>query len=261
MDYPEKYPLQGLVLSSILRDSSIVGTRQMHNRRTHAFFLKLQGTTEYHIDGRTLLLNEGEVLLVEKGSSYSIRGLNPGYSYIINFESNARFPQPLCKLPLPQGFDIRPLAEKLYRSWQKENTYAALAAVYQLLDKSASATQPESYISPQEKLRLEPVMTYLEQQLTSPELKLETLSRLAGVSDTYLRRIFKKQHGISPAGFVLRERIRLAKQLLSSGEALQITQVAARVGYSDPLYFSRIFKKQTGLTPSEYRDIHLGDLF
>ena len=261
MDHPEKFPLLGLVLSSVLRDSSIMGTRQMHSRRTHALFLKLQGTTEYHIDGQTLLLNEGEVLLVEKGSSYSIRGLNPGYSYIINFECDCPFPQSLRKLPLPQGFDIRPLAEKLYRSWQKEHMYAALAAVYQLLDATAAAEAQKSYISPREKERLEPVMDYLKQHLTDPELKLETLPPLAGVSDAYLRRIFKKQYGTAPAGFVLQERMRLAKQLLSSGETLQIAQVAAKIGYNDPLYFSRIFKKQTGMTPSEYRDIHLEDLF
>ena len=258
MDRFEKQPFQGIVPGSILPDRSIMGRRQMHTRRSHGFIIKLRGATEYRRGEDRWLLQAGEILFVEKGSSYFIREVEPGYSYVVNFESDARFPDSICKLPFPQGFDISPLAEKMYRCWQKEDTYGALAALYGLLAKTAA---PSSYASAREKQLLEPVVAYLTANLTDPELSLESLPGLAGVSDAYLRRIFKKQYGTGPAGFVIRRRISLARQLLVGGENYTVTQVAAMSGFKDPLYFSRCFKKQLGLSPTQYCKAYAEDLF
>ena len=117
-------------------------------------------------------------------------------------------------------------------------------------------TLPEEALPEPEELPelalLEPVLAYLQANLTDPELDISALPGLAQVSPAYLRRIFRKRHGVSPTGYVVRERMRLAQQLLRE-EPLTVAQVAAAVGYRDALYFSRLFKKQLGLSPSEYR--------
>lgn len=249
----EQYPFQGLKISSILQDMSIVGTRQMQCRRSHGFIIKLQGTTEYCAGEKTWLLEAGQILFVPKGSSYFIREVEPGYSYVVNFDCDHT--PAMFRLPVSAGMDITQPAEKLYNNWRKGNPYTAAAELYRLLDK----TSAKPYVSPTEKQLLEPVLTYLQQHLTDPELDISTLAPLAGVSEVYLRRIFKKQHGVSPAGFVIRQRLQLAKQLLKENRT--VAQVAAGVGYRDPLYFSRLFKKQLGVSPTEYRSKHQDDLF
>lgn len=249
----EQYPFQGLRISSILRDMSIVGTRHMQCRRSHGFILKLQGSTEYCAGEQVWLLEAGQILFVPKGSSYFIREVEPGYSCVVNFDCSCT--PSIFRLPVPSGMDITQPAEKLYNSWRKGNPYTAAAELYRLLDKTAAP----QYVSPTEKQLLVPVLDYLQQHLTDPELDISTLAPLAGVSEVYLRRIFKKQHGVSPAGFVIRQRLQLAKQLLKENRT--VAQVAAAVGYRDPLYFSRLFKKQLGLSPTEYRHKHRDDLF
>lgn len=260
MDNLDKYPFEGIIPLSILRSTSIEGQRQVRNHHSHAIIIKLQGTTEYRTLENTWLLSAGQILFVAKESTYFVREVTSGYSYVVNFESPAPYAQSVAKLPLPPDFDVLPLADKLYRAWQKENTYGTMAALYSLLDKAATALR-KTYASPRERRLLEPVMAYLNAHLTDPDLTLDHLSQLAGVSDAYLRRVFKKQYGTAPAGFVIRERIRLAKQLLLSTEASRISQVASQVGYSDPLYFSRLFKKYTGLSPTEYSRAHIEILF
>ena len=258
MDRLEKQPFAGLVPGSVLLDRSVVGSRQMRCRRSHGFIIKLQGVTEYRCGQQRWPLRAGEILFVEKGSSYSIREVEPGYSYVVNFECAGDMPHPIFRLPFPQGYDISPLAQKLYLCWQKADLYGALATLYGLLAKTVDVIP---YASDREAQLLEPVTAYLSDHLTDPELSSEHLHELVGVSPAYLRRIFKKQYGTGPAGFVIRKRITLARQLLVSGEDYPIATVAAMVGCRDPLYFSRLFKKHLGLSPSEYRSRYRQDPF
>lgn len=65
-------------------------------------------------------------------------------------------------------------------------------------------------------------------------------------------RCFKDFTGSSPQAYLTDMRIDQAKELLSN-KSFQIAEVAELVGYSDPLYFSRIFKKKTGCSPNEYK--------
>lgn len=254
----EQFVFQGLTICSILQDKSIVGNRQMHNRRFNGFILKLRGSTEYRDGSSSYLLEAGQILVVPKGSSYFIREVEPGYSYVVNFACSEDISFSTARLPLPTGMDITQAAEKMYYNYQKGNLYGALSDLYRILEKSAAADQ---YVSPREKQLLEPVLSYLQEHLTDPELDLSGLCDLSGVSNVYLRRIFKKQQGVSPAGFVIRQRLQMAQQLLLSEEKLSVAEVSAQVGYRDPLYFSRLFKKQLGMSPTEYCDFHRHDLF
>ncbi len=254
----DKFPFRGIVPDSILRDSSIGGRRQMHGRRAHCFIIKLQGTTEYRIGKQTATLDAGQILFVKKGSSYSIREVSPGYSYVVNFDSPHDLPEDFKKLSAPHGLDLAPLAEKMYHRWQKEDLYGALSSLYSLLEKTSA---PKDYTPPREKQLLGTVMEYINEHLTDPELDLSQLPGLTGVSAAYLRRIFKKSFGTAPAGFVTQQRIRLAKQLLANSHTEKISEIALKVGYKDSLYFSRLFKKQTGLSPTEYAQMYQQELF
>ena len=249
---------QGIMPHSILKDLSKVGRRQMDCRRSHGFILKLQGSTEYCCGKDTWLLSAGQVLYVSQGASYFIREVEPGYSIVINFSCVEHPEEALQKLRFPQGFDMKPLAEKIYNSWQKEGSYSALANLYTLLSKIVS--HQEEYISTREKQLLEPVLAYLQENLQDPEFPVGKLQALAGVSEVYLRRMFKKQFGVAPAAYLIRERMKLAKSLLEN-EEMSVSQVALESGYRDALYFSRLFKKQTGLSPTEYRKQHMDALF
>ncbi|MNI95720.1 HTH-type transcriptional regulator YesS [compost metagenome] len=72
------------------------------------------------------------------------------------------------------------------------------------------------------------------------------------VSTTYLSTIFKKITGVNFSDFLTETRMQAAMEWLGK-EDLKTYEVAERVGYSNPQYFSVSFKKHTGKTPSEFR--------
>ena len=72
----------------------------------------------------------------------------------------------------------------------------------------------------------------------------------------YLGKIFKKETGENFTQYVMRNRIETARQLLKDRPDYRTFEIAERSGFGDnPQYFSQVFKKYTGLTPSEYRQI------
>lgn len=83
------------------------------------------------------------------------------------------------------------------------------------------------------------------------DINVSYVSEKLNVSDSYLMHMFKDQLGITFNKILIDTRIREAKMLLKTGE-YRVKEVAYKVGFNDEKYFTMIFKKQTGLTPSEF---------
>lgn len=94
--------------------------------------------------------------------------------------------------------------------------------------------------------------TYIDQNFLR-ELTLDEVSRSVNISPYYFSKLFKEESGENFIEYLTRVRITRAKELLKNPE-LSIKEICVMSGYSDPNYFSRIFKKQEDLTPSEYRE-------
>lgn len=85
------------------------------------------------------------------------------------------------------------------------------------------------------------------------DISLEKLAFFLGLSPNYFSSIFSKETGESYIQYLINQRIELAKILLEEN-SYKIYDIAKRVGYPNAHYFSRIFKKITGVTPQEYKE-------
>ena len=99
------------------------------------------------------------------------------------------------------------------------------------------------------------VLHHIAQNLGA-NIKVEELCRVACMSKSSLYRMFSEEYGISPAQLIIEERLRHAKQLLQDPQ-VSIKEAAYASGFNDPNYFSRIFKRQEGISPTEFRIIAL----
>lgn len=83
----------------------------------------------------------------------------------------------------------------------------------------------------------------------SQEIDFQAMAVKLGVGYRNFRRMFQQATGLAPHQYLLNLRLNQAKRLLAT---LPVSEVAARVGFPDPLYFSRIFKKKVGIAPSRW---------
>jgi two-component system response regulator YesN len=96
------------------------------------------------------------------------------------------------------------------------------------------------------------ILTRIDSDLTA-DLSLKTQAELLNVNPSYLSNLFKKETGSTLTDYVNRKRIEYSIFLLNS-TSMQIQAVAQYCGISDVNYFTKIFKKQIGKTPTKYRD-------
>ena len=88
-------------------------------------------------------------------------------------------------------------------------------------------------------------------------ISLETLSTKVGLSPIYISKMFKEKLGINYIDFLTECRIEKAKKMLADPEK-SIKEITLEVGYHEPNYFSKVFKKMCNVTPREYRKTLLG---
>lgn len=100
--------------------------------------------------------------------------------------------------------------------------------------------------------RFAAVIDYIHAHL-SEKIGVEELCQKACMSKSGFFRAFRDSFGLSPVEFIIRERISLARRLLTN-PALTVLEVSERVGFANPHYFSRLFKTLEGITPKSYRE-------
>jgi two-component system response regulator YesN len=94
----------------------------------------------------------------------------------------------------------------------------------------------------------------VESNLDNSDISLEYVANKVYLNPIYFSRFFKQHTGENFVEYLISTRIQKAKELLVC-DNFRIYEISAMVGYQDAKYFTRLFKKETGLTPTEYRQI------
>lgn len=111
------------------------------------------------------------------------------------------------------------------------------------------AAQADGATLPAYKLRL--VIESMTENLAEP-FSLPALAGMAGMSEFHFNRLFKRATGVPPLRYQIRLRMETARRLLRETSA-SIVAIANDVGYTNPSHFAQQFRKETGVTPSDYR--------
>lgn len=218
------------------------------------FIYVTSGEVLVDLDGTPYLCQPGHLLLIPRQSPFAIRYYRDAVGYTGGFApSIVADPKPLRFLasPLHQGFwfdegaFIGMLFNMLTTSFEKGDRIFVEKGLDLLLSR----------IKPDHSAAILPAVNRFLESVFDPDRlpgSIASYAGEAGISENYLSRLVKQSTGRSVGAWIDIVRIQRAKRLLSS-TSLSIIDVAASVGVEDQSYFSRLFKKETGLTPSAFR--------
>lgn len=137
----------------------------------------------------------------------------------------------------------------ILRSFSFEQNFRLYRKLFRLLESIQYALSEETLIRNK---RFEPVIRYMNENL-SQQIDMQHCADLAALSLSWFHHTFKQEFHMSPAKYLENLRMIHAKSLLGNGE-YNINQIANLCGYEDPLYFSRVFKKFYGSSPSAFKN-------
>ena len=100
---------------------------------------------------------------------------------------------------------------------------------------------------------MQKLMEFLETRISDANLRIEDLADAVHLGRSVFYGKIKSISGMTPVDFLRHIRMKRAEELIRRSN-YPFSQIAYEVGYSDPKYFSKCFKKETGMTPSEYRE-------
>lgn len=98
------------------------------------------------------------------------------------------------------------------------------------------------------------VKDYVDKEFTSNLISLDLISAEVKKSSAYLSKLFKRETGYNLSDYITQKRMELGKELLQD-PALKIYEIADKIGYADVSNFIKVFKKNYGVSPSEYRNM------
>jgi len=240
--------------------SIIEGTARKHivctNWHGHVFVYKINGKSRYiFANDRSMVLSGGEMLFLPEGETYTVEKITPGESkyVLIYFRGNVKDPAPRL-FPMTGFPDMGSLRTSLAKLWLFQTPaerYKCLSLFYSILSFAAE-TEKRPYSNTHQNEIIAPAVAYLEEHIFEDSFRVEELHGICGISDTYFRRIFVSRYHMTPRLYITGKRMARARDLLDSSEFTGIREVAESVGYEDALYFSRLFKKHYGYSPTEY---------
>lgn len=139
----------------------------------------------------------------------------------------------------------------LYCTYDFETWQVAFAYLNELT-KIIFALSQDSLPDSAQKL-VSSIKDYVHSHLSS-NLTLAALSDVVNYNSAYVSRVFKQTSGINLSSYITTCRVNAAKELLQTTQD-SISSIAEKVGFDTPQYFSMVFQKQVGLSPSKFREV------
>lgn len=240
----------------------------------------LENTYEVTVAGQTLTLSPGDVLIIASSELHSIKAPKVGARYILNFPTDffEQIPDLVFVLSILQPYYLlsaaaapritEELMEILRKIEMEHNSSTAvfrdaeicslLVHFFVLMGRYAVNLDRFQNLAPPKQQeyadRFVSICDYINSHCNE-NLTLEQISEQAGFSKYHFARLFRELTGTTVHNYVTNRRILYAQSLLAD-KSISVTEVSMRSGFNSLATFNRIFKKQLGCTPSEYRKLN-----
>jgi AraC family transcriptional regulator, arabinose operon regulatory protein len=242
-------------------------SRSREDSKQYVLIYCVEGEGWFEIEGirHKVLPDHFFILPKGKAHSYGSNANNPWTIYWIHFDGDKAgfFSEELDKpTRVSPEKDSRiqdrlHLFEEIYATlkngYSKNNLEYSISSLFHFLGSLKFLGAYRESLSTKQNERDVPgeAIHYMRENIHK-RLTLKDISEYVGLSSSHFTTLFQKSTGYSPISYLLQLKIQQACHYLDFSD-MRITQIALMIGFDDPFYFSRIFTKTMGNSPSEYR--------
>lgn len=231
------------------------------NRPFHGLAYFPETSAKFIFDTGKIVEHSGQcIIYLPKYSNYRVSySQNRGSTscYAINFDLADDMLQEAFAIPLRANTKTKTLFLTCEKTWVERRAgyytkcMSQLYGIIYLMQTELNS----SYISASQKEKLTNAVEYIHSHYLTEEISITHLASLCNMSETYFRRLFHNLYHTSPIKYINSLKIARAKELIIS-DMYSIQEVATLSGFYDDCYFRKIFKRETTLSPNEYRKGH-----
>ncbi len=234
----------------------------MHRRRApakernfHALSLRLEGDCTIECEGMKLDLKQYDIFFVPKSTGYRMTTRKNEHVICVHFDMPDAGTLPTSFTPTDPAIFVS-LFEEISDVWAKKETgylpraYALFHEIVYHIIRQQSEVRHRDY-NAAKALTLQ-IAAALRERFTDPELSVAAIAREFFISETYFRRLFHKHLNCSPGAYITEQRLKYATELLRSGY-YTVEEAAAKCGIENVKYFSTLYKKKKGVSPSKIK--------
>lgn len=230
-------------------------------RKNEGLLFFLEGGIEYDFGDFGFAALPGQILRLPSGIPYNGRKLdnNPNHFYCIDFLTAKD--NEYLNLPLPYSFTpsdpsgILDRFKKLEQCWHSKNVCSILDCKSILSELIITLIKDYAFniCHCDDRSQIIQYCDFIRKNANDCNFRIDKMTEYFHISGTHLRRIFRSEIGVSPSEYLASIRLDSAKNLLLTHPELTIGEISENCGYSSIYYFSTMFRKIVGMTPSEFR--------
>lgn len=248
-------------------EKKLMGDWELQYHDTLEIFFLIEGKYNFFIDDKMYELRSGDMVLIPPGTLHKAFGYEnvPLTRYIV-YCNTSFVPKSTSQILLSSGHyveripkalgDLEDLFFKLCKEYHNPDLLSdelihgyitELAAFIMRAEKTRGSTDMKSSNSV-----VESVISYLKDHY-AVDVSLEDVAHHVSVSTAHLSRTFKQETGLGIREYLTMYRLKQAELMLIEFPSKSISEIAYNCGFNDSNYFASSFKRNTGITPTEFR--------
>ena len=244
-----------ITVSRFVKETNKVVMKTQSILKTHRLILVTKGVGQFKIAGDKYSVRKGSLIFVFENEDICL--INGDIEYMYVDYSNMRAGE------LHRRFDITPLTrtydnfDSLIPFWQESLARASDKTIDLATESILLYSFSRLYnVSPERNEIIGKISQFTEREFSNPDLSISDIATKLNYHPKYISHLFKEKMGMGYTEYLRSVRLKYAIALLDHGID-SVKNVALLSGFSDPFYFSKVFKDSVGISPTAYAKKHL----
>ena len=235
-------------IKSILHYTPNIKRWSANDRRDHIIGIQKSGAALHRFGYQEFVLSGNCILFFNRRDDYDVEVLEPGEAFTVHFTTYGELETDSFCLPISSPVEIEALLSRAEQAKVRGDELTLLSVLYRLC---AEFDRIRNKTYSQKDLRMSTAKGYIDMNFKDSDCLASAVAQSA-LSARRFGELFRAEFDITPNRYLTERRVEQAKSMLETG-GLTVTEVAELCGFSDVYYFSKVFKRETGVTPGKWK--------